>query len=468
MSGASRISKTLLTGLVAVVFLVGLNVAAVRLNMKADLTPDKRNTLAPETVAALKNLKVPVQALGFFRPEEETRSRTEDLLKLFVRETDKFSYEFLDPDKALSTARDLGVSQTGTLVVKAGDKSERVTFADEQKLLNALVRTTSAKGGRIGFTAGHGEIDLDGSGGDPAGVLKKFLADQGVAVEKVLLGRSPEIAADLDALLILGPKKDFLEPELAALKTYLGKGGRVLVAYHAEARTNLEGLVAESLGVARKPGMIIDLMGYANLNEPLIAMVTAYNDQHPIVRDFLQTTLFPTATALEPAKPGPEGLAVDVLATSPQDSFQKTNPEALKTGKVDFDKASDVMGPLWLAAAVEAKKNPAAAPATPDEPKKTGQRAVVVGDQDFLTDKFINVAANLDFVQNTMKWLLEREELIAVSKPKAASQFLLMSAPQRLMLLVVPLFLLPGGVLAYGVFAAIRRKRPGKDGGKAA
>src|SRR4029077_4411251 len=46
-------------------------------------------------------------------------------------------------------------------------------------------------------------------------------------------GAKPEVPADCTVLIVAGPKYDYVEPEVAAIKTYVENGGGALFMLHS-------------------------------------------------------------------------------------------------------------------------------------------------------------------------------------------------------------------------------------------
>jgi ABC-type uncharacterized transport system involved in gliding motility auxiliary subunit len=87
-------------------------------------------------------------------------------------------------------------------------------------------------------------------------------------------------------------------------------------------------------------------------------------------------------------------------------------------------------------------------------------RLVVVGDSLFLDNQIIETAANRDFLNYTVNWLLDRQELLGGISPRSVTEFRLQltrKASQQLDWLL--LAALPGGVLIFGWLVwFVRRK----------
>jgi ABC-type uncharacterized transport system involved in gliding motility auxiliary subunit len=106
----------------------------------------------------------------------------------------------------------------------------------------------------------------------------------------------------------------------------------------------------------------------------------------------------------------------------------------------------DVAGPIGLIAAVSATASGAAGgEASPPE-----SRLVVVGDSDFIANRFLRVQGNLDMGLNIANWLAQQEDLISIRARDPEDRRLNMTTDQaRLVfwgtILVVPLLLAATG-----------------------
>jgi ABC-type uncharacterized transport system involved in gliding motility auxiliary subunit len=141
------------------------------------------------------------------------------------------------------------------------------------------------------------------------------------------------------------------------------------------------------------------------------------------------------------------------LARTSGESWAESNQDQIRTGQVKPD-PGEARGPLTIAAVstVDAKDAPA-------ERQAAKARIVLIGDSDFATNGFVNLSGNRDFFLNTLSWLAEEENLIAV-RPKEASrpQPVFLTAAQGQALFLVPVVVIPLAVIVAGGVAVARRR----------
>ena len=107
-----------------------------------------------------------------------------------------------------------------------------------------------------------------------------------------------------------------------------------------------------------------------------------------------------------------------------------------------------------LIAAVEQK--PVAGVATP----RGNTRIVVAGDSLFLNNQLIEAAANRDFLNYAVNWLVDRQELLAGIGPQPVTEYrLLLTNLQQRQLRWLLLGALPGAVLIFGWFVWLVRRQ---------
>jgi ABC-type uncharacterized transport system involved in gliding motility auxiliary subunit len=463
---AGRATRYGLNAAILVVLIFGVIVlveaVSYRHSYRIDLTENKRWSLSPQTVKVAAELPVPVKATAFFRPDQPGKRTAEDLLKQYAGRSDgKFTWEVVDADRSPLVARQYGVETYGTVVLettpKDGQKKqEKLQDLDEEKLTNALIRVTRPGKRSVYFLKGHGEKDPGAS--DQAGYaqVKAALEKLNYEVKDLFLARETKVPDDAAIVVVAGPQKDLFPNEVDALVAYVGRAGKILFLVDPRVdRLEPGGLapLLERWGLVLAGDVIIDPTPLGRLfgAGPEVPVVQDYV-QHPITQDFRYATLFPVARTVNVKDKPPDGVTAQVLARTSRESWAEANPEQIRTGQVRPD-PGEVRGPLPLVAVatVDAKDAPA-------ERKGAKARIVLVGDSDFASNGFVNLAGNRDFFLNTVSWLAEEENLIAVRPKESRGAPVFQTAAQGQIMYLVPVVLLPLTVIVAGVVAVARRR----------
>jgi ABC-type uncharacterized transport system involved in gliding motility auxiliary subunit len=194
--------------------------------------------------------------------------------------------------------------------------------------------------------------------------------------------------------------------------------------------------------------------------------VTAY-EPHTITKDFVGImTIFPVVRSVTVSKKLPDGISAQPLVfTSPQ-SWAETDLKTLQEGRSTFDEGSDRKGPISIAAVatVPVKKPAGGATATASGDDKRplashAARLVVFGDSEFANNNFFTLQGNGDLFLNTVSWLAEEEDLIAI-RPRegGGSGPVVLTAAQQPVIFWLPVVGLPLAVFAAGAVVFTRRR----------
>jgi ABC-type uncharacterized transport system involved in gliding motility auxiliary subunit len=151
---------------------------------------------------------------------------------------------------------------------------------------------------------------------------------------------------------------------------------------------------------------------------------------HPITQNFDLITVFPYARALgmEENQEWQRGILVEGAM----------NGWVSSSGNPNFDKKSDIPGPVNLALALQRNV------------EEREQRIVVIGSGSFLSNAYSGNGGNLDLGVNMMNWLTGEERLITLTPHAAKDGTLTLSKHQLTFLSVGLLAVLPLLLIAVG------------------
>ncbi len=263
------------TTVLAIGVLVFVNLFAVRLPLRLDLTRDKTFTLAEATTETMKSLTAPVTVTAYFTkdlppPFSDNARAIKDLLEEYRAVAgDNLSFSFIDPqaeetdeDKEIKKdvkqdifgravrektsvekelealniqpveVRVLAQDQAQTkraymgIAVRYGEETESLpvvqdTSSLEYDLTTMIRRLTRSKQPVLGVVQGHDEMNPD----EQLGRIKVAM-EQNYDVRPVTLasGEDAKVPDDVDAILVVGPQGAYSEAELKAIDTFLMSG----------------------------------------------------------------------------------------------------------------------------------------------------------------------------------------------------------------------------------------------------
>jgi ABC-type uncharacterized transport system involved in gliding motility auxiliary subunit len=438
----------LLLGILALVEAV-----SYRHNYRLDLTENRRHSLSPQTLKILQSLQADVTATGFFRGDLPGKRGAEDLLRQYESHSGgKFRWKSVDPDREPGLAKRYGVESYGTVVLDTKTKSEKLLDTSEEKLTNGLVMVTR-EGKRVVYVVkGHGEHEVSNT--DRAGFseARTALEKANYEVKELLPVREAKIPDDAALVILPGPKNDLLPAELALLDAYIARGGKVFFMVNPYQAEGLKAYLAK-YGIALGNDLVIDRLSRAFGGDFVVPAVFQY-EPHPITRDFGTTlTFFPLTRSVDVQVKPPRGVTAQRLAKSGPGSWAETNRSELDRGEVTMDQ-TDRPGPIPVAAVATVD-----APNPPEGRKDAKARVVAFGTSALASNQFLNVQGNRDLFLNTVSWLAEEEELIAIrpKDPKQTPVFL--TATQGRLVFLVSVVLLPAAAMVGGISVALRRRR---------
>jgi ABC-type uncharacterized transport system involved in gliding motility auxiliary subunit len=447
-----------LRGLALLGIVVLLNVLASQHGFKRDLTGLRINTLAPQTLKVLHDLKQPVQVDAFYRPNSPGQADAHRLLERYHQENPaNFQVRIIDPDVEPGAALQAGATEGTVIFTFPGHPAERVQTAQEQDFTSALIKLTSTQKVKIYFLTGHGEGVLSG-GGNGLTIARRLLAQEGYTVEELnLVGEQPNVPADASAVVIAGSKQALADPELRALSTYLEKGGRALVmnAPFDFDKTNLSRLL-EPFGLAFDKGVVADPTRHATVS--VYAPAAATYPTGVITRDLTNQNTF-MVNASPVSRRDVKDVTLTPIWETTRDAYAITDGN-LSRG---FDGGKDRKGPFTLMFSAERKAPAAGAsprpsgPASPGATRPPATRVVAAGSWEFAGDRVITSGANGALLLGTINWLAGQEQLISIPPREGTTPTVSLDSVQRSLVFLGTVVVLPLLILLAGVGVWVRR-----------
>jgi ABC-type uncharacterized transport system involved in gliding motility auxiliary subunit len=429
---------------VAVIAIFGLlNFVGYRHHKRFDLTTEKLYSLSDQTRKVISGLQTDVKVLKFSKqPDQELADRMAEY-RTFSKH---ISYELVDPQAKLEVARQYKVQAMDDVIVAAGDRTERLTQSGEQDLTNAILKVTRDKPKTICFIEGHGEKQLAGAERDGFNTADKKLKDENYQTKAINLVSSNEVPPECSVVVDAGPTKTFFPQEAAMIGKYLDSGGKALLLVDPETEPGLaDVLKAWNIGLGKD--LVLDVSGVGRLfgTGPAIPMVQTYGS-HPITRDMTRSaTFFPEARSVNVLEAGKGEPSTTELLKTTEASWAETSLDK-KGEKFEFNEGQDRKGPISLGVAAS---------------KKIGDkeaRLVVIGDSDFASNAGFNFQGNGDLFLNSVNWLAQEEDLIAIRPKNPADRKVTMTDGQQRMLFWFTVLFMPLAVIGTGAYVWWKRR----------
>jgi ABC-type uncharacterized transport system involved in gliding motility auxiliary subunit len=406
-----------ISGLLFVAVLVMLGWLSVRYDAHWDWTVGKRNTLTEASQKQLQSMKSPLKFVAFSYPGADERASIDFFVDRYKRVKPDIEVQFIDPSSAPAKVREYNISSPGEVVLEYQGRRENLHGLSEQAITTALQRLSYTGDSWIVFLEGHGERSTTAQNPEDISQFTQVLKDKGLKVQGLNLVKTPQIPDNTSVLVIASPRAALLEGEIKIIQQYIDKGGNLLWLADPDNDPGLKS-VSESMGVSWQNGYAIfpeyEALGTGH---PGIYAALGYPPS-PVTDGLQQVTLFPLVRSLT-AKPGAWTPAPMLVTT--ETAWLETGP--LDGGAVSLEPAKgDIPGPLNIGMTLT-RDRPGDAPATPPAegapPPKPQQRAVLIGDADFISNAYLGQLGNQQLGLNAVQWLAARDNQMNVDVPKA-------------------------------------------------
>jgi ABC-type uncharacterized transport system involved in gliding motility auxiliary subunit len=407
-----------------------------RHNASLDWTKTKRHTLSPQTLKVLKSINKEIKVVAFYDVNSQEFVRVRDLLKRYEAANPKIKVLVVDPRKEPALARQYEVTGMGVTVFEADGRRERVSFGSEKEFTGAIIKITRDKKPTIYFLQGHGEHAYDSFADEGHGMLKNGLERLNYQIKELKLLTEKNVPKDCDVLVIAGAQRELFPQEKQAIKSYLDKGGKLLLMLEPDPAPSFSDWLDE-WGLEAKPGMVVEPANNI-LGDP--AAIFAFGFRfHDITRPFQkaqsEAVLFITARPIKRKTNVPSGVNLAELIETSAASWREEKLQGMV--RKDPDEES---GPFILAAAVEKSVT-----------DKKKMRAVVLADSDFAANQFIRNLLNGAFAANCIHWLAEEDVLLDIPPKDEPPQTLFLSRQQTVFTFVWSVIVLPLAILISGL-----------------
>jgi ABC-type uncharacterized transport system involved in gliding motility auxiliary subunit len=436
--------------LIVIAVVSGVNFLANRYNKSFDTTSNKKFTLSDQTLKITRGLKQDVTISYWDQPTKFQNAH--DLLDRYKNLSTKLDIQYMDTDKKRTQAIAAGVKQLGTIYVQVGAKREEAKSLTEEEITGAIIRALKGGDRKACFVLGSGEHAIDDTERMGYSAVKDLVEKANYKTQALKMLPKPEIPKDCTVVIVGGPRREYLQQEVDAIKSYVEDGGRALflldppLKFGSQTTDDNKALVSvlAGWGVTVEPDLVIDTSGVGQIFQmgPEMPLVTNY-EAHPIVKDMKDVgTAFPIVRSLS-VKNG-DKTTVQKLFQTTDDSFSTAG---LNSPEIRQSK-NDKKGPLVLAAA-----------GTYNSGKESGNgQFVVVGSSSWVANSFLGFNGNRDLFLNMLAWLSSDIDLISIRPKDPEDRRLNMTNRQMSLVFYESVVGIPLVVLLAGVGVWWRRR----------
>jgi ABC-type uncharacterized transport system involved in gliding motility auxiliary subunit len=423
---------------------------STRYARQADWTANGRTSLSAESRAVLAQLNGPVEIVSYANPQGDLRQTIAGFLQRYQAVKPDLTLRFVDPQLDPAKMRELGITVDGALILHYKDREQRLDELSERSLTNALERLLRGGDRIVAFVTGDGERRADGQANADLGTFINQLEARGMRAVPLNFAQVTAVPEHTDLVVLASPSLALAPGAVQALTGYVQNGGNLL--WLTEPANDDLGLkpLADALGVHVLPGVLVDGSGTAlGLHDPRVIALGAYQPQ-AITQGFALTTLFPQVSAL--AQVPASGWTAKPFLRSGVQSWTEFQPiDNGKPSDIRFDAGTgELKGPLDFGYALS-RLSPS--------PDKSEQRAVVIGDGDFLSNTFLGNGGNRALGERVFDWLLGDDKLVDLPPRGAPDRLLQISQGELNALSVGFLIALPLLLLVIGGLIVWRRRR---------
>jgi hypothetical protein len=435
-----------------IILIILLGFISNQFEFSKDITQANRNTLTEGSIGVLEEMDGPINLTVFATKDDVNkgdnfRQGIINFIARYQRSKPDIFIKFISPVEEPKLAQEMGIRSDGEVVVEYNKRTEHINppFA-EQELTNLLVRLTRSNEKPIMYLDGHGEKNLLGLKNSDLGEFGKQLENKGFRFSNPDLTVLPEVPKEGSMLVIASPKRDVSSVEANKIIKYLDSGGNLLWLLDDN---NLKGLedVSEYIGLKVLSGKVYDPSSTQFGSTPDLTFALRYGD-HPITKNFMLRTLFSNPKALNAAGTYENGWEVTDLIDVAAGGWIENGNEK----EPSFEEGEDVAGPINIGVALKRTYG------------DIGQRVVVVGNSEFLSNAFVTSGGNVDLGINIVNWLSGDDKLINIQPMPLKDVNVTIPETKISFLITWTIFhsfqyFIPFGLFVAGIWLWLRRRK---------
>ena len=478
------IAVTVITNCLLVFLIWGMALHLTsRIFYRTDLTGTRHYTLSGQTSSVLSKLAVPVQVVNTITQPNDLLQEIKDILDEYQTKSKIIDVKTLNPLRSPTEAEQwrakykLTSSLSDEILIGIGDRYRRipkaalffqkteivngrklagpVQFVGEAEITSAIIHLTHDKPGKIVLLAGHGERTTNETGNDGISRAASELLRSGYTVQTQVIapGTNAKFSPDTQVVIVAGPRKQLADEDLKAINGLLDQGGGLLSLLDPGISAGMDVLL-NSWNIRLNNDIVVDKQDFLSSGDPMSLFVNHFTADHPIGNGMKSlSAVLPTARriAVIASNPAPNP---NVNARYFMSGSANSWAVDYQTGtEVKIDPKKDHRGPVPLGAAADRYQEFS-------EPGRNPLKGsmVVIGDSDFISNRYIDMAGNLNLFQNAVDWLAGRFDVIAVRPKISDTRMMPITVRQMKWVYWWSVVLIPGAAVLASLLLMLRRR----------
>ena len=465
--GTSAVFSTfLMIGIVVMIYVV-----VERAVITLDMTESGSFTLTNTTTEIIERVNRPVQIIGFYSPGLVTQQEIDDqFYRLYETASEgMITRRYIDPDEQPALAQSYNARDGDVFLAYVNDEGEpdfttiqfvTDTGTQERDMTQALSRLLLSGSITVYFDLSLGELDPLDNSASGLSIINQLIRENGLITQPLTLEglatNGDPIPADATVIILARPRIDPSPEAIQLLDDYLQNGGSLFILADTQSDfmtqdSPFNTYMWENYGLRMFDAVVVDSGASGETELDIISAIIFESEISAGIdptNDPESATQFRIARPIEVNEEPP--VANGRIIMSSQDSFGETNLESLFQENTYFpDPGEDIPGPLTTVAFADDRAN-------------GGARILLIGDSDFITNgQITSPLGNAYLFTDGLGWLTDFNNQVTFT-PEARTTnipIVFISAQQLDQIAFLTVILIPGIVLASGIFVWFRRSR---------
>lgn len=411
-----------------------------------DLTIEKRNSLAGQTIKVLEMVKAPLKISLFAKREQWDPILR--LLKLYEAQNKNVKIEAFDTDLRPDLVKSLDIAQNGMVILNYQGNETKFIITDELSVTNNLLKILRDRQLVIYMTTGHQELSCDSKEAEGISTICDEIRAQNYDLRFINLTQTSDVPADADGVMVLGPQVSFLDSEATQISRYLQNGGSLFLALAPSFKKNIyKNLIdlAANYGLMLGEDIVIDRLSTVQGAEATIPIISEYNQEHPITAGMSQRTIFPLSASVQTIE-GQDTATLLAFTSKFPGSWAESDLKGVTEGKAEYQAGKDIQGPIGLIGIGESTST------------IKDSRFVLLGSSSFLINGYQAQSGNGTLFLNALSWMLSDEGIISFNRTGNENAPVILSSHHIQMIFVISIIIVPIVFFATAVFIYRRRR----------